>query len=79
MGFHYHTWGSNSNHNCLNTICTIGLTFGSVYLFSTSVKKINKLYLSNSKDSLLKYLILFNGSIMLLSGLTFAYITIKLI
>lgn len=74
MGTHYYTWKSNSN-----IICTIGLTFGSIYLFSASVKEINKLYLSKSKDSLNKYLIAFNGSLMVLSGLTFGYITTKLI
>lgn len=73
MGTHYHTWGTNSN-----TIYTIGLTFSSVYLFSVSLNEINKIYLSNNnKDTLHKYLIAFNGSIMLLSGLTFAYITTK--
>lgn len=80
MGTHYHTWGSNSNtnHNYSNTVCTIGLTFGSVYLFSVSLNEINKIYLSNNnKDILHKYLIAFNGSIMLLSGLTFAYLTTK--
>lgn len=73
MGTNYRTWGSNSK-----TICTIGLTFGSVYLFSLSLNEINKIYLSNNnKYTLHKYLIAFNGSIMLLSGLTFAYITTK--
>lgn len=77
---HYHTWGLNLSERYLNAVCYFGLFCGSTYLFYSSVNEINKISLSNNnKDTLHKYLILFNGSIALFSGLTVAYTTTKLI
>lgn len=57
-----------------STIC------GSVYLFSTSLKEINRYYLNNPDNKCfpIKFLII-NGSTFILSGLFFSYCCLQTI
>lgn len=62
-----------------NIILQIGLTFGSLYIFYTSLKLINKIYIENDNTLIKKPLIIYNSHIMIISGLTCIYSIKKLI
>ena len=59
------------------TILYSGLLYGSIYLFATSLREINKFLTSEHKIT--KRYVVVNGSIMLFTFITFSYISIKLL
>lgn len=66
------------NNEYIDIILPIILTFCPIYIFSMSLKEINKISLS--PNSVLKRdLLILNGSVLTLSGLTYIYSINKLI
>lgn len=66
------------NNEYMDIILPIILTFCPIYIFSMSLKEINKISLS--PNSVLKRdLLILNGSVLTLSGLTYIYSINKLI
>ena len=61
-------------------IIITGLFYGSIYLFTLSQKEINKVLINDNCNNTNIYKIyILNGTIMLFSGLTFAYFSTKLL
>ena len=77
---HIHNWNTKNVGNTGNIwiIVPIIITWGPLYLFTLSLSEINKIYLQNN-CVVKKYLLIFNGSIMAISGFAYIYTICELI
>ena len=77
---HIHNWNTKNigNKQNIGIIVPIILTWCPLYLFTLSLREINKTYLQNN-CIVKKYLLIFNGSIIAISGFAYIYTIHKLI